>query len=27
MISGASVWRADCFLEESQEGRTSVYEQ
>jgi hypothetical protein len=27
MASGASVWRAYCFLEESKEGRTAFYEQ
>jgi hypothetical protein len=27
MVSGASVWRAYCFLEESKEGRTAFYEQ
>lgn len=27
MVLGASLWRADCFLEESTEGRIAFYEQ
>lgn len=27
MVSGASIWRADYFLEESPKGRTAFHEQ